>query len=443
MDELKKLIEEILATHKSFQKANDDRIKNIEAGLITAQSSDKIEALNGHITHLQGKYDELMKQMVNLEIGGGHGSNKVDREKLALQANQFYARKNGNDNQRVTDNDVEAFQAYCKAFPTWLRQGQNALNDPDIRAAMQVGSDPDGGYWVPTQRMGEVLTRMHDTSEMRQLADVISITGDSVEWMNDANLAASGGWVGETQVRAETATPKVGMQSIYVREQYAQPKVTQKLMDMATIDVEAWLAGKIAEILAITENLAYVSGSGIASPRGFLDYAATAVTTADKTRAWGLLQYVATGASAGFPTVSGLAGATDADALIDITNALHPAYRAGAVWAMNRTTEATLRKFKDADGRYLIGMGVEGGFTGFNLGGFPIRNLEDMPVIGANSYSVAFGNFKGYQIVDGRGIRVLRDPYTEKPFVKFYTTKWTGGDIINADMLKLLKFSAS
>lgn len=444
MDEFKKLIEEIRATFVAFQKANDERVAKVEAGLITAQSSDKIEALNGHITHLQGKYDELVKQMVNLEVGGGSGSHKVDREKLSVHAKQFYAGIHGQTMEELKPEQVDAYAAYCKAFPKWVLRGEKALNDPDIYAAMQVGSDPDGGYWVPTERMGEMITKLYDTSEMRAIADVEGITGDSFPIDLDLEEAETEGFVGETHAPSETGTPKLGNQVIYVRQQVAEPRITQKLLDMSTRDTEAWLMGKLNEKFSRVENNRFVAGAGVVNPRGFLDYAAAAVTTADAARAWGKLQYVFTGQSAGFPTVSGLPGASDADCLIDITTALRPAFRPGAVWVMNRLTEAVLRKLKDAEGRYLITGGLEGAFTGFQLGGFPIRHFEDMPVIGANSFSAAFGNFRvGYKIVDGRGMRVLRDPFTAKPYVKFYTTKWTGGDVKHFEAIKLLKFGTS
>lgn len=446
----KEQYEDLQKQLKDFQQAHTEQMEKVKAGLSTAATSEKVEALNANITKLQGEMEEAKKaynasamQIAALEMGGMGGSKKVDKETLTLQAKQFYARKNGNDNQRVDDHDLKVYSAYCEAFPKWLREGQVCLDTPEIRAAMQVGSDPSGGYWVPTQKMSEILGKLHETSPMRELADVMSITGDSIEFMTDQELAASGGWVGETQARTETATPELGMQTLYTREQYAQPKITQKLLDMATVNVEAWLANKILEIITLTENTAYVSGNGVNKPRGFLDYAASAVLTADKTRAWGVLQYVKTGTSAGFPTISGVPGAHDANFLIDLTTALRAPFRAGAVFVMNRLTEAEFRKLRDADGRYLVTGGIEGAFTGFQLAGFPIRHFEDMPLIGADSYSVAFGNFRqGYQIVDGRGLRVLRDNLTEKPFVKFYTTKWTGGDVKRYDAIKLLKFAS-
>jgi HK97 family phage major capsid protein len=429
---------------QAFQTANDERFKKVEAGIITAQSSDKIEAHNADITRLKASLDDTMLRLGRMEVGGAPDKTE-DREKLARDARQFMAGMKGTEPNRITNEDVEAYAAYAKAFPEYLRRGAAAMNDPDIRAAMSVGSDPDGGYWVPTTRMNEVIEKLYETSPMRRVSSVQPITSDSIEWPVDSNDATSGGWVGETDARAETATSKTGMQTLYAREQYAMPKVTQKLLDMSSINVEAWLGGKIAGKLVRTENTAFAVGTGVKQPRGVLDYAAAAVTTDDATRAWGVLQYVPSGAAGAFPTITAMNGAHNPDALITIASKVHPELRAGSAWLMSRSAEATIRKMKDGDGKYFIDMGdPRGAFTGFSIGGFPIETMEDFPAIASNSYSIAFGNFRvGYQIVDGRGIRVLRDNLTQKGFVLFYTTKWTGGDVVNSQAIKLLKFAAS
>lgn len=445
--EVKALMGELQKTFADFREANDEHLKG-------KADAEKVDKINAALSDIQAKVEQAEKAqkaeaaradaleaMLSRLPAGGEGGEK--QRNVKAEAEAFFAGKQGVTEAAVTDEQVTAYGDYGKVFASqFLRRGDR---DMKVQAAMQVGSDPDGGYWVPTQMVNDIKTRIFETSPVRQVASVLNITTDSVTFPTDTNDATSGGWVGETASRSDTATQQVGEQQIYVREQYAQPKVTQKLLDMATIDVEDWLNGKIADKMARTENTAFVSGTGVAQPRGFMDYRSAAVTTADASRSWGVLQYVATGASAGFPDASGIAGASDPDALITTIAALKPAYRAGAIWAMNRATEAAVRKLKDADGRYLVGMGdIRDGVTGFSLFGFPIVTMEDMADVGANSYSIAFGNFRvGYQIVDGRGLRVLRDPFTDKPYVKFYTTKWTGGDVVNFDAIKLVKFGTS
>jgi HK97 family phage major capsid protein len=385
------------------------------------------------------RMDEIEKIVGREGIGGGGArSDRPDATEISM----FYSavRRRDVGPAEAAGSDISQYRA---ALAQYIRVGEAGIS-PDIRAAMQVGSDPDGGYWATPELSVDIKKRLFDTSPMRALASAIIVTGaDSVRFPTDTTDATSGGWVGETASRDETATPQAGEQLIYLREQYAQPKVTQKLLDMASFPVEAWLAEKIADKMSRTENTAFVSGTGVNQPRGFLDYKAAAVTTDDASRAWGVLQYVTTGASAGFPTLSGIPGAADADSLITVQHKLKAEFRANATWLMNRSTAATVRKMKDGDGRFLWADSLQQGQPPLLLGS-PVTLAEDMPDIASDSFSIAFGNFRaGYQIVDGPGLRVLRDPFTAKGWVKFYTTKWTGGDVVNFDAIKLLKFGTS
>lgn len=351
--------------------------------------------------------------------------------------------------------DVEQFAAYRKAFSNYVRKPAERLLEEDRRAlqvgeakALSVGVDADGGYWTTPELSDRIVKRTFETSPMRQIANVVSITTDAIEFPTDTNDATSGGWVGEKDARAETATPQIGKIRIPVHEQFANPRATQKLLDDGGFDVEGWLADKIADKLARDENLAFVNGIGVDQPRGFLDYAAAATTDADADRDWGVLQYVFTGASGGFDTTGVGATEAPADELIDLQAALKPRYRANAVWLMSRATEAEVRKLHDTAGNYLVTQNT-GNITGVPIGGFvllgsPIVQAEDMPAIAADSFSIAYGDFSaGYQIVDRQGVRVLRDPFSSKPFVQFYTTKRVGGDLIDSDAIKLLKFGTS
>lgn len=447
--DVNKVLAELTKTFEDFKAANNERLD----GKADAVVDEKVERINAAVTDLQGqleeaqkadseaqaRMDELEKLESRLKAGG---ADKSDQD-FKADAKVFLAGRKGVEEIEVDDAKVEAYEKYAnETFAQFLRRGDR---ENTVQAAMQVGSDPDGGYWVPTQMSNDIKKRIFETSPMRQVADVLSITTDSIEFPTDTNDASTGGWVGETETRSETDTSQVGTQTIYVREQYAMPLATQKLLDMATVDVESWLNGKIADKMARTENTAFVSGTGVAQPRGFLDYRTDAVTTDDASRSWGVLQYVLSGASGGFPALSGVPSASDPDALITLISKLKPEYRGGAVFAMNRATEAAIRKLRDGEGRHLVGMGdIRDNATGFSLFGYSITTMEDMPDLGSNSFSLAFGNFKvGYQIVDGRGIRVLRDPYTTKGKVKFYTTKWTGGDVVNFDAIKLMKFASS
>lgn len=440
--DIKALIGELNAKFAAFQEANDTRLSEIESRTADVVTAEKVDRINADITKTQEALDKALQEFSAGQLGGGADAVE-QQETLARNANAFFAGMRGVESDRITDADIEGYKAYATAYPQFLRRGAGASMPADVLAAMQVGSDPDGGYWVPTQKSNMIIERLYETSPVRQVADVISITTDSIEWPNDTNDATTGGWVGETEARPETATPQVGTQTIYVREQYAMPIATQKLLDMSTVDVEAWLFRKIADKLSRVENTAFVSGTGVNSPKGMLTYKDAAVTTDDASRDWGKLQYVPSGAAGGFPNVSGSTVASDPDALITLIAKLKPEYRGNARFMMSRATEAAIRKMKDADGNYLIAP-LTGGATGFDLFGFPIATAEDFPALASDSFSLAFGDFReGYQIVDGRGIRVLRDNLTTKGKVKFYTTKWTGGDVKNFDAIKLMKFATS
>ena len=269
---------------------------------------------------------------------------------------------------------------------------------------------------------------------MRSIASIMTVTADAIEGMLDLGEPAAG-WVAEVEARSETASPQVGLWRIPVHELFAEPRVSQKLLDDANFDIEAWLAQKLAEKFARAESAAFVSGSGVGMPRGFTTYPTAA--TGDASRPWGTLQHVATGVNGDF------AASDPADDLIELTYALKAGYRMGATWVMARATAAEVRKLKDeTSGQYLWQPGLAAGSPA-SLLGYPVVEAEDMPALDDGSLSIAFGNFReGYAIADRLGIRLLRDPYTAKPQVKFYTTKRVGGDVLDFDAVKLLKFGA-
>lgn len=415
-----------------FQQTNDDVLK----GKADSATVDKI---NAEITRLQQALDDANKSIARATIGGGGG----DTGDVARNAARFMTVARGRQARVGDPADIEAYNAYREAFAAAVRGGLNMEHlGGDIRAAMQVGSDPAGGYYVPAEVSTEMERRIHDTSPMRQLSRVITIGRDAWEAPWKTSKGTSGGWVGERQARSATGTSTVGVQRIETHEQYAYPEVTQGMLDDAVMNVEAFIVEETEDEMGRTENLAFVSGDGNMKPRGFLSYAADAVTTSDKAgRAWGKLQYVKSGAAAGFPTLA--SGAHNPDAFIDVVTALHPNYRQGAVWTMNRSTEAAIRKLKDADGNYLVSLTSIEANLAFALFGHQIVNLEDMPDVAADAFPIGFGNFqRGYYIIDRAGFRLLRDPYTNKPYVGFYITKRTGGDVRNFDAIKLMKISA-
>ena len=336
------------------------------------------------------------------------------------------------------------YRAYNGALSKYIRRGESRLLEDDKRAlafgeakALSVGVQGEGGYWVTPEMSDRIIRRSFETSPMRSIASVVTIGTDAIEFPTDTNDAVTGGWVGEKDARAETATPQIGLIRIPVHEQFANPRATQKLLDDAAFPVEDWLADKIADKLVRDENVAFVTGNGVAKPRGFLDYGADALTTNDSSRAWGILQYTPS------TNASGFAATDPGDDLITLLYKLKAVYRAGASWLMNRATAAEVRKFKDGQGNYLWQTSFQAGQPD-RLLGYPVVEGEDMPDVAASNFPIAFGNFReGYQIVDRQGVRVLRDPFSAKPFVQFYTTKRAGGDVTDFDAIKLFKIATT
>lgn len=380
---------------EQFKQVNDARLREIER----KGSADPLYM--EHLTRINESIDQTKSRMDMIETA-------VARPQLdAAESKQSTA----------------VPSEYRKAFQNYLRKGMDAGLEHFQAKALSVGSDPDGGYLVTPAMSGKIVKAIFETSPMRQLASVETISSDALELIDDHDQAAAG-WTAETASVSETSTPQIAKRNIPVHELYAQPKATQKLVDDSAIDIENWLATKIADIFARKEATAFISGNGAGQPRGILSYAAGA--------GWGMIEQVNSGTS----------GAVTADGIIKVFYALKDGYSKRASFLMNRTTVQAVRLLKGTtNDQYLWQPSLSAG-TPDTLLGAPVYMATDMPVVAANSLSVACGDFQsGYQIVDRIGIRILRDPFTEKPFVKFYTTKRVGGDVVNYDAIKLLKLA--
>ncbi len=291
----------------------------------------------------------------------------------------------------------------------------------------------DGGFAVPRDIDAQIDSLMKSASPIRQIANVVKVGTSGYRKLVTQNGVTSG-WVAENAARPETATPVFNEIVPSFGELYANPAATQAMLDDAAFDVESWLASEIASEFAKAEGTAFVNGNGTNRPKGFLT--APVAVTADGTRPFGTLQFIATGAAGAF-------AANPQDKLVDLVHTLRTPYRQGAVWVMNTATIATIRKFKASDGSFLFQPGLVAGQPDTLLG-YPVVEAADMPDIAANSLSIAFGNFKqGYLIAERADTALLRDPYTNKPFVHFYATKRVGGIVSNSEAIKLLRFSQS
>jgi HK97 family phage major capsid protein len=320
--------------------------------------------------------------------------------------------------------------AHKAAFDSYVRKGEpGTLRDLE-RKALSVGSDPDGGYLVPEETERTVNRALKAISPIRAIAGIRQVSG-SVYKRPFSVTGPATGWVAETASRPQTNAPTLDELSFPTTELYAMPAATSSLLDDSAVNIDEWLAEEVRIAFAEQEGTAFVSGNGTNKPKGFLAY----TTVANASWSWGNLGFIATGTDGAFPSTD------PGDKLIDLIYALKAPYRGNAHFVMNRSTQSAVRKMKDGDDNYLWQPSGKPGDAP-TLMGFPVAESEDMPNMAADSLSLAFGDFqRGYLIVDRVGIRVLRDPYSSKPYVLFYTTKRVGGGVQDFDAIKLLKFA--
>jgi len=313
---------------------------------------------------------------------------------------------------------------------SYLRHG--TLPGDGTKAA-SIGVGPKGGVAVPVEIDAVIDMVLRAASPIRSIAQIVDVGSANYRKLITTSGVVSG-WVSETGTRAETETPDFAEIAPPMGELYANPAASQAMLDDAFFDVEAWLGGEIGREFARAEGVAFVTGDGVNKPRGFLSAANS--TADDATRAFGTLQTIAAGAAGAF------AAANPQDRLIDLVHALATPYRQGAVFVMNSATLARVRKFKDSTGAFLWQPALAADQPATLLG-YPVIEAAAMPDVAVDSLSIAFGNFQaGYLIAQRRETVVLRDPFSNKPFVHFYATKRVGGAVIDSRAIKLMKFSA-
>ncbi len=394
---------------EEFKAERNAEIEDLKKGQQDVVRSEKIDRINSEISSLQTSLDEVNATMAALRTGG-NGGGQID----------------------------PAVAEHQTAFNSWFRRGDRAidadLHELEVKASLSTDSDPDSGYLVPEEMASEIDRVVGTVSAMRELATVMPIGTDTYKKLVSMGGAGSG-WVGEKEQRPETATPNLRELIFNTQELYANPAATQKSLDDARLDIAQWLANEVSTEFAEQEGLAFISGDGVNKPRGVMAYD----TVANSNYAWGKIGFIASGKADGF--VAPTASASPADCLIDLYYALKQQYRNGATWLMSDATMGKVRKFKDADGNF-IWAPPAGTAEVPTILGKPVRTDDNMDSVAAGKLPISFGNFqRGYLIIDRFGIRVLRDPFTNKPYVHFYTTKRVGGGVQNFEAIKHLKIS--
>lgn len=400
--EMTAAFDEFMEAFEAFKETNDARLGEIEQKL----TSDVVT---------RDKMDRISRAM---------DEQKKVLDQLALKKARPPLGRTASVGAEITEHKA--------AFEQYIRRGDEAgLREIEAKA-MSSGSGADGGYLVPDETDSAIGRRLSVVSPIRSIATVRQVSGAVLKKPFAISGMASG-WVAETAARPQTNGAQLAELSFPTMELYAMPAATQALLDDAAVDIEAWISSEVDTVFAEQEGAAFVAGDGINKPKGLLAY----TVVADSAWSWGNLGYIATGAVGGFKAT----GASDT--LIDTIYSLKAGHRQNANFVMNRKTQAEVRKLKDAEGRYLWQPPATAGEAA-SLVGFPVVEAEDMPDIAANAMAIAFGDFRaGYLVVDRTGVRVLRDPYSAKPYVLFYTTKRVGGGVQNFEAIKLVKFAVS
>ncbi len=321
---------------------------------------------------------------------------------------------------------------YKSAFLDYMRSGDRSALKGFEQKALSASSPTDGGVLVAPPIEHDILRRMSMASPIRSLATVQTISTATFK-KAFSTTGPGAGWIGESAARPQTTSQVIADMNFPAMELYAMPAATQTLLDDAAVNIEQWIADEVQVVFAEQEGTAFVNGDGVTRPMGFL----TPPKVAQASWSWGKLGYLVTGTSGAFNAT------TPSDILVDLIYATKPGYRQNATFVMNRRTQAAIRKIKATTGEYLWQPPAILGQPA-SLMNFPLVEAEDMPDIAADSFAVAFGHFgRAYLIVDRVGIRVLRDPFSNKPYVMFYTTKRVGGGVQDYDAIKLLKFGTA
>ena len=344
-----------------------------------------------------------------------------------------------------SDDGQEVDPAYRSTFASYVQRGgaeaeaqlasaNSTGNRAAIRAAMSEGDDSAGGYLAPVEWDRRVRKSQLHLSPMRRISQVVTtgVNGYSTLWNNDQ---WGSGWVGETAARPQTTATTFAPLTFPTGEIYAMPAATQRIIDDAQLNFEQWMANELSEEFSAQEGIAFLSGDGVNKPIGFLQYLPGGVAAAGQPLAH-------PGGELGV-TNSASAGEITPDGLVDLKYSLGIPYRQNAVWLMNSTTAARVAKLKDADNNYIWREGLLANEPATLLGR-PVEIDEAMPSVAADSYPIAFGDFnRGYLINDRIGVRILRDPYTAKPYVLFYATKRVGGGVLDPKAIRVQKVAAN
>lgn len=420
-EDVKAAIKDVAQAFEAFKAENDVRLTEIaEKGAVDPLITDKLAKIEADMDAAKARADQMER----------------DRQYDALHG-------------RLEDGMTPQQRDYRDAFIGWVRQPKSqravaSLQEANLQLKdIQTTVPSDGGYAVPEVIAAQIEAKLKDISPMRQRATVRSISTSDYKELVDVK-GATGGWVGETGTRNPTETPSLAQVTPTLGTVYAYPSATEESLQDMFFDVQSWLVSSVVETFAELEGNAFISGDGTNKPTGVLTGTPVAIGDDDSpARAFGTLEYVPTGAAGAFANGPGDSPAgTGQDVFLSTVYKLKAGYRSAARWAMNKSVLEEVRKMKDVDGNYLWAPGLQAGEPS-SLVGYPVTEDEGMPAIAANSFSIGFGDWSGYLVVDRVGVSMTVDEITTPGYVKYYTRKRVGGILKNDDKIKVIKFAAS
>jgi HK97 family phage major capsid protein len=430
-------LDRINTAFAEYKKTNDERIEAIKSGKSTAEFDAKLAKMDQALDSLSEQKSRLEKLEGKMARPGALGGGDVDKK----ESDEAIAYKGAFLAWMRNPNDPERRDALYRRGKELKKVETRAAPDDDAdwaqfetRSTQTVaGTGSAGGYAVPKTIEQQIARLSVDISPIRQIATVRQVGTTDYHELFDIN-GSSFEWLGEGDTRNQTNTPDLAEVVPTFGMASAKPQASEESLDDLFFNVEDWLISSAAEAIAQGEGAAFISGNGTKKPTGFLA-GLTPVATGDAGRAFGALQYIASGQAGALPT--------SLDTFYDMVYALRARYRNNARWVTSKLLLASLRKYKDSTGQYMWQNAVTAGQPDSFMG-YPVVEAEDMPGVAANSFPLAFGDFKeGYLICDRVGMRVTRDEITQPGFVKFYVRKRVGGKLRNTQAIKLLKIAAS
>ena len=417
MTELSKTIDSIATAFEEYKSTNDARIEAIKAGKGTAELDAKLARMDAAIDNMGEVKSKLEAMETRMSRPGAYGEGESTSREAA---------------------------EYKGAFLNWMRSPTDQERQQKVTAAQRnletraadarTSTGASGGFALPEEIERTIARLGVAMSPIRSLATVRTVGTPDYKELIDVNGAAFE-WIGETDTRAQTNTPDLAEIAPTFGMASAKPQATEESLDDLFFDVENWLIQSAAEAIYAGEGVAFVSGNGTKKPKGFLAGPAP-LSTADSSRAFGTLQYIASAQAAAMPT--------SPDVFFDMIYSLRARYRANATWVTSKAVLATIRKYKEATTNAYMWQPALAAGQPSSFAGFPMVEAEDMPAVGAGTFPLAFGDFReGYLICDRVGMRMTRDEITTPGYVKFYIRKRVGGVLRNTQAIKLLKIAAS